>query len=372
MYYRDPLDRAASAQVDEWTRAYLLRRSEWELADLANHGIRNVVTRLPALGAIRPGAVDFRFDFDLMQSKIDAWRRYGFRPPVVVQVDAPGLYRSHTGTDPQVHVRAASRPPPAYAEDLARMCLRIENERRRRGWPEFLYYPVDEPSMRPGAIDFMLATLKALRAAGLRTFVTADPTKPGFLPLRPYVDVWCAPAFLPPPDELPAFRAEHGADLWCYPNDVNGENDHTPVLGARLTYGFGFWRSGFSALVPWIYRADAGNPWNYLDGSTMDFFNRMEDGGRPIPVALWEAYREGWDDYRYVFTLRELVRRAERRGGRAARLARAARRDLAAVWDRVPVRARYRDEDSWTPREADVYRWMAARHIMALQEAGVR
>ena len=31
----------------------------------------------------------------------------------------------------------------------------------------------------------------------------------------------------------------------------------------------------------------------------------------PMPVALWEAYREGYDDYRYVFTLQQLIATAK-------------------------------------------------------------
>ena len=50
------------------------------------------------------------------------------------------------------------------------------NHRKERGWPEFLYYPVDEPSTAPDSVNFMLKVLKACKAAGVRTYVTADPT----------------------------------------------------------------------------------------------------------------------------------------------------------------------------------------------------
>ena len=65
-----------------------------------------------------------------------------------------------------------------------------------------------------------------------------------------------------------------------------------------MTYGFGPWRSGFLALIPWVYSASIADPLNYLDGGAMDFLNRHEPDRAPMPVVLRKAYREGYDDYR--------------------------------------------------------------------------
>jgi len=369
IYYYDPLDDWSNAK-DEVSKAFYLQKSEWEMQDLVAHGTRNVVSGLSAAPE-KPGEPGkFEFNLDLMQKKIDAWRRHGLEFPVVLHVNAGGIYRKYAGKDLGSHISDAATPPPGYGQELTRMCLAIEAERKKRGWPEFLYYPIDEPSTSPGAIAFMIETLKAVRAAGVRTYVTADPTHEGFAPLKPYIDVWCTQPFLPAREEILADKARRAVDYWCYPNHVNGENDHTTVNGARMTYGFGFWRSGFTALIPWIYRANVGNPWNYLDGSSSDFFNRTEDSGRPVPVALWEAYREGYDDYRYVTTLRQLIAEGIRRGGEGERLAREAQRELDYVWNQIRVQAKYKEDDLWEPREADAYRWLIASQILRLQEAG--
>ena len=153
---------------------------------------------------------------------------------------------------------------------------------------------------------------------------------------------------------------------------MNGENDHTTVNGARMTYGFGFWRSGFTTLIPWIYRSNNGNPWNYLDGTSSDFFNRTEDSGRPIPVQMWEAYREGYDDYRYIYTLQTLIARAKKQGGRPARAAADAQKDLEYCWNQIRVQPKYKWDNLWEPRESDVYRWVVANAILKLQEAGAK
>ncbi|MDH7568987.1 MAG: hypothetical protein QHJ73_05315, partial [Armatimonadota bacterium] len=188
--------------------------------------------------------------------------------------------------------------------------------------------------------------------------------------MRPFVDVWCTQPFLPDRETILADMRARKVEYWCYPNHVNGENDHTPVTGARMTYGFGFWRSGFLTLIPWIYSSSTGDPFNYLDGYSMDFFNRCEPDGTPIPVAMWEAYREGYDDYRYLYTLEQLIAEARQsRKATARRAADEAEKELRYVWNAIRVQPKYKYDDLWSPAEFDVYRWLVARQILAVQDA---
>ena len=137
-----------------------------------------------------------------------------------------------------------------------------------------------------------------------------------------------------------------------------------------MTYGFGFWRSGFLTLIPWIYSSSTGDPFNYLDGASMDFFNRREPDGTPIPVALWEAYREGYDDHRYVYTLEQAIAAARQRPDAACQqAAEAAQRELQFVWNAIRVQTKYKYDGLWSPAEFDVYRWLVAKQILALQAA---
>jgi hypothetical protein len=115
---------------------------------------------------------------------------------------------------------------------------------------------------------------------------------------------------------------------------------------------------------PWIW-AEAP-AWNYLTAAER-FFNRTEDGP-PIP---WRCGRptEGYDDYRYVHTLQQMIATAKKQGGKAGRVAEQAQQDLDTVWDDIRVQSKYKWDDLWEPREADVYRWIS-RAILKLQEAG--
>jgi hypothetical protein len=186
----------------------------------------------------------------------------------------------------------------------------------------------------------------------------------------PYVNVWCTQTFLPDRETVLEDMAERDVQYWCYPNKSCGENDHTPVRGARMTYGYGFWRSGFVALIPWIYSSTTSDPLNYLTGSTMDFLVRHEPDGTPMPVTLWEAFREGQDDYRYVYTLEQWVARAQSSGDAdAAAAAERAERELDWIWERIQVLPRYQYDGLWPAGDFNAYRWVVAEQILQLQSA---
>lgn len=363
----NPFNRWRNAK-DDVSRAYYLQKAGWMMEDMARHGIRNtVMNHYPSQN---PDGT-FKVDFELLGMMVDYWHRYDFKPPIIMLFSVGALYKKHMGVVLDSHAANAVAPSAAFLNDVTLLVQTFEKGRVQRNWPEFIYYPYDEPAENPGTIAFMEATLRAVKAAGVRTYLTAPAHTPAFEPLEPFVDVWSTQPFLPSREEALADMAARSVEYWSYPNHVSSENDHTPINGARMTFGFGFWRSGFTGLIPWSYSENDGNPWNYLDGYMSDTMNRVEDNGRPIPVALWEGYREGYDDDRYVFTLQQTIEKAKGQDG-LAEAAREAQDVLDDVWNRIRVQAKYVQEGLWAPREFDVYRWMIAEQILKLQEAGTK
>ena len=157
-----------------------------------------------------------------------------------------------------------------------------------------------------------------------------------------------------------------------------------------MTYGFGFWRSGYRGLIPWGYQGNDGNPWNYLDGACSDMFVRSADDDSPIPVVMWEAFREGIDDMRYITTLEHWIERAKAAG--RDDLAKAGRDDLDFVWKSIKVQEKYKDDGvwpnkhintnkppvtpvggrldngMWDPPTFDTMRWLIASRIIEIQK----
>jgi len=370
MYYRDPLSNVAASNTPE-ASLYFLRKAELERGDMIEHGMNTHISSVSGVErdenghwTIDGGETDRRIAFD---------RKYGLADkPLVVSFPVSTWYarlvdRRGLGS----HLRLV-RPdvPPSFFDEVTGMVAAIETERTCRGWPEFLYYPIDEPATDENSVRFMVGVLKAVKQVpGARTYVTADPSKDAFEPMWPYVDVWCCQPFVFGREKIERLSRERKIEFWCYPNHISGENDHTPVRGARMTWGFGFWKSGFKALVPWIYQSSGGDPWNYLDSTSMDFFNRSTPDGEPIPVTLWEAYREGIDDGRYVFTLQELIAEAKAAGGPAAAAAERAQKELDFVWDAIEVQEKYKYDGLPSGEDFDAYRWLLASEILRLESA---
>lgn len=365
IYYHHPLDRAAAAK-DEVSRDYFRRRARLEHADIAAHGTHHVTLTAWCPAADAQG--HFAFNWDLLAEKIALWREFHFTGPMVMSINTGSIYYKYMKASTGSHLKDVQDPPAEFEREVTALVRTLEEERVKRGWPEFLYYPYDEPGTSPAAVSYMVKLLKACKAAGVRTYVTADSTHDQFAPMRPYVDVWCSQPFAPDRETVLADHAARGVEYWCYPNHISGENNHTPLTGARMTYGFGFWRSGFRTLIPWIYSSSSGDPFNYLDSTYMDFLNRHEPDGTPVPVALWEAFREGCDDYRYIHTLARAIAGARQNGSAAAlRAADTADRELKTIWDAIRVQPKYKDENLWPVGDFDIYRWIIAQQIMVLQ-----
>jgi hypothetical protein len=362
-YYHHPygqMDRAPDAFSRDWWR----RKADLEHADMAAHGNNTVVL---GIGGRQQNGV-WQLDFDGLGRAIDLYRKHGFYQPVICHIPVSSIYWKYMKNSMGSHLRLIKIPPDDFFTEVTELVRIIENERGRRQWPELLYYPIDEPSRSPTSVEFMTRIMEAIKKVpDVRTYVTADPAHPEFEPMKPFVDVWCCQPFSLDRDTVVKDMAARGVEYWCYPNHIAGENDHTPCTGARMTYGFGFWRSGFRALTPWIYQAVVGDQWNYLDGGAMDFFNRTDDDAAPIPVALWEAYREGIDDGRYITTLTRTIERAREAG--LDELADRAQQDLDLVWNAIDVQPKYKEDGLWNGETFDVYRWMIASQILRLQAA---
>ena len=74
----------------------------------------------------------------------------------------------------------------------------------------------------------------------------------------------------------------------------------------RIINGIWLWFSPISVHCPWIYNSYHGDPLDDSDGHDYGF--AFPVGGEIVPTRLWEAYREGIDDARYLYTLTVMIR----------------------------------------------------------------
>ena len=163
---------------------------------------------------------------------------------------------------------------------------------RERGWPEVIWYIFDEPGrgdrkqlgpLRNRICRGMYA--KTAELPGVRTFLTAhhdDAREFGW-----NYDLHCYGGAPKPEDVKHSRRC--GALVMRYSNGISmGTN---PL---RSRYGMGFfpWRCDYDGSTSWTYPIVRGN---------------IGEDGKPIPPVVWEAIREGVEDWRYMQLLEEAL-----------------------------------------------------------------
>lgn len=195
--------------------------------------------------------------------------------------------------------------------------------------PRWYYYGVDEPT---GENTYAIQDYQAWHDGGAPTYATFYV--PSFLEK--------ASAFLSAPcfvvglisAEKNAIEAREacektGSEFWWYGTGsyVNPFPQEGFEWHNRYGAGLLFWKSGAKATAAWTFCRPHEDVFNDFDGSRVNSAEPKEQCTayphllKPgdwttyqgaIPTLAWEALREGKDDYLYLYTLTQLIEKAER------------------------------------------------------------
>ncbi len=298
--------------------------------------------------------------------EIERMMAAGLKGPIPVTGGISGLYRKMTPNGKvESHWRIEKMPPPEFYTKVTEAYRAFDAERKKRGWPEMVFAPIDE--VAASHKEFGWRVYKALKDAGLRTYATKNPLSADAADYAPYVDVWCSQPYSVPYEKIIA-QQQH--EFWSYPNHNATEIKNRRVMckGGRMTYGFGFWRSGYTTLIPWHWSWTVPpDPFDYLRGKKSGSGNRIGDDGEVIPAIYWECFREGFDDARYVYTLQQAI--WERQGSQDKNCLEAVKRAqtrLQQTWDAIEVQQKYLEDGMWPSDEFNARRWALAKSIEEL------
>ncbi|MDO4573764.1 MAG: hypothetical protein Q4D98_00960 [Planctomycetia bacterium] len=249
----------------------------------------------------------------------------------------------------------------AYAE-IEKLCRAWKKECDAKGYPAMVFGPLDEIS--PQSTEFGVRIYKIFHDAGLPTYTTKEPMDPSFMAYDPVVDIFASQVFLPPYDEV---MTKHKKEYWCYPNHNSYERKDMVIMchGGRQTYGFGFWRSGFDMLVPWIWRNNSPDHFNLASSGGANILN--PETGDMIMTTYWECFREGIHDLKYLYTLQTaIVQREEATDPAVQALCQSGRALLQEIWDSIVVQEKYLSGDLIPSEKFDVYRRAMAEVTQSL------
>ena len=308
---------------------------------------------------------------------ISAMMEAGLRGPIVA-VDAgfTSFYRRYVpgSTISGHHFLVSQFPETDEVYEKFEQALREFKETIDDSFPEIIIGPIDEPS--PASAEIAIKALQAVQRAGFRSYMTVDAISPAARLMREHnaVDIYCMQPYSLTFAQIMA-DTEH--EYWLYPNHNATEIRNTTVMqkGGRMTYGFGKWRSGYKVMIPWhwrwvIYHADH---FDYLQAHSPNALpmsgsgNRMDEEGNFIPAIYWECFREGFDDYRYIYTLQQrIIERENSTDPECRKIIAEARKFLEDLWLDIELQPKYLMTEFWDDLQFDAYRWKAARFIEAL------
>lgn len=179
-------------------------------------------------------------------------------------------------------------------------------EERGLGYDRIAWYLSDEPCSWP-RVNAVVAAGEAVRKADPQALIIENPYRAAtwdmLRRMDPVVDIWCPELKWAEGDLLEFFR-DGSQILWSYqvlPKE-------SPAFSH---YRRSFWdcrHKGITGQGFWCYADLGGSNWDPLDGGRTDYAVVYDgDPDELIPSVRWEAWREGTEDYTYLWMLQEAV-----------------------------------------------------------------
>lgn len=305
-----------------------------EVADLRAHGVGNLVTDLQV--QYFPDGEGWRPDGALLRRGLSELRASGFSGTVVVGTGLDTLARTLGHRDPSHPgaLDADSRFQAAAQGGIALLAsLQAEYPQMRLAVTH-----LDEIFDGSDRAELYAALSRPVRHhSELPLYITIATARTAQDALReridPYVDIrshhgYSFEGWLLRGHTMAEYEAElnaSGDEAWLYHNQRGPW--FTPEW-SRIVNGIYLWASPFRVHAPWAYQSVQGDPFDELDGKEADTVMSLPSPGDAailVPTRIWEGFREGHDDLRYIATLERLI---EEQRARRPEAATAARRDL--------------------------------------------
>jgi len=261
----------------------------FEFADMRDHGMDAIVGDFTPLVTVNSDG-SLTADEAPIKEFFAAAKTFGFQSPLITGL---GSIVSMTKKDPVLFGKAIQK-----TMDLA----------SAGGFPEILFFPVDEPhDAAKIKLSLELCTL-IKKTPGAKTYITLNPTAEPTL--EPVLDYHCYNITYLNEETLkkPGLK---GHTLMYY-----GPNIATNPTPVRYTSGYYFYKSGAKAVHFFTYMLFFGDPLVDFDGPNRDWnvvFPSLTSTTHD-PTVEWESQREGVDDYKYLYTLEQTIKRAEKAG----------------------------------------------------------
>lgn len=353
-----------------------------EMRDYARHGQNGLIEiglGSPDLTQLKAGKVTY--DASAYRRWASLGAQAGLPGPHVIGSAGAGAVRDVVA--PGTNLEQGEWPQPVKDGVKAVAQAAVE---ATKDLPKWYYYGVDEPT---GDNTYAIQDYQAWHDGGAETYATFYV--PSFLEkASAYLTAPCFVVGLVSNEKMAQEAREAcektGAEFWWYGTGsyVNPFPQEGFMFHNRYGAGLLFWKTGARSSCAWTFCRPHEDVFNDFDGSAANSAEPKEQVTayphllKPddwstyqgaIPTIAWESLREGVDDYKYLYTLTELIKQAAASPLEPARkLAAGTQIELEAVVNTVPWANPMGGVAFEAQRLQQVRRWTADR-IVALQAA---
>lgn len=209
-----------------------------------------------------------------------------------------------------------------FKQYFKQYCQQMEEHLKEKGWLDRCYiYYWDEPQITNANFSKIVNIGKIIKesAPNLRIFMTKWP----IVELYNIVDIWCLP-FTPTyfNQEKISQRQQLDEKVIVYHNDPYID---TPLIDKRL-YAWRYLKAGVDGVFAWwnitkwldnpynnphftLPRND-GSKYPLKPGNGVLLYPNQDGSGSPVNSIRWEIFREGLEDYEYLWLLKQNIKRA--------------------------------------------------------------
>jgi hypothetical protein len=264
---------------------------------------------------------DFDLDFTILDDQFEQARKAGIKSNVYFLGGNPygfpstqtlprELARQVLGMTMDEYKELMLKDPYNVPEQLVplykKWVAKVMQHAKEKNWPEQILTPFDEPDKwrqsREGTGKWIRPQFEQcanlIHEAWPDTRVYGSMHHAPAILFLPVIDIFCTNAVGEDPALGDKVR-KAGKTFWQY----SGGDPASPADRARYTFGFYFHSFNSRGSLCWAYnwfndRFDnsEGNNWGYGWYTPTDV----------IPAPFYEGLREGWDDRRYIETLRKI------------------------------------------------------------------
>ena len=304
--------------------------------------------------------------------EIKLLRKNGFKGAIPVVLSFSMIRHYYAKYFPKLKITAytttymvSKMPPEAFFNDITKAVAELEEIRKKNNWPEFIYLPIDE--VQSQSADFGAKVFAAVKKLGVRIFATAQG--PGMNAnwgkYKDCVDFWNQGVFC---NDFRKIHNDKKHGYWEYPNYTICSKGVNQQKSARCVYGYTFWKSGYTLLNPWTWRA--GYQTKGIDFCTDSFGStKLGTDGRLLLTPNWECVSAGINDGKYIYTLSKmLLERENNKDAECRKICKEAKNLLVKIWAKTNIAYKPYYNDIWLSANFPYYRREMADKIIKLSK----